>query len=426
LALGFCALLLAVALAFPLYDTPFGRAPTRTCSECSDEGGALARCSRRGGRRRRRSRRSRAPRSREPCASYDPQRQPFFGDTHVHTAFSFDAWGQGTLAGPRDAYRFARGEEIGMQPYGPDGRAQAQIRCAARSTFAVVTDHSDLLGETQICQNPALPGYDSLVCRVVRRFPKLGYTLVNGATYSSEHPDALFVLRQGRRELPRRRARPVARDPGRRRDLLRPQRRVPLHHVRRLRMDRHARGDNLHRNVIFRNTTAQAYPTTYIETPTPEGLWRALETECLAAGNGCDVLAIPHNSNVSNGRMFTATRSGRRAAHGRRRARARALETLAEVTQHKGDSECRAGAEDELCSYEKLAMPRMQDMASASRAQPLPPQHLSCARRCAWVSSCSRSSGEPVQARADRIHRHATSPRRGGRRGRVPRPARAR
>ena len=47
---------------------------------------------------------------REPCASHDPLRQPFFGDTHVHTAFSFDAWGQGTLAGPRDAYRFARGE----------------------------------------------------------------------------------------------------------------------------------------------------------------------------------------------------------------------------------------------------------------------------------------------------------------------------
>ena len=59
--------------------------------------------------------------TREPCASYDAKRQPFFGDTHVHTGFSFDAWGQGTLAGPRDAYRFARGEQTRMQPYGPDG-----------------------------------------------------------------------------------------------------------------------------------------------------------------------------------------------------------------------------------------------------------------------------------------------------------------
>ena len=61
--------------------------------------------------------------SREPCAHRDPLRRPFFGDNHVHTRFSFDAWGQGTLAGPREAYRFARGEAIGMQPYDTEGRA---------------------------------------------------------------------------------------------------------------------------------------------------------------------------------------------------------------------------------------------------------------------------------------------------------------
>jgi Protein of unknown function (DUF3604) len=311
--------------------------------------------------------------TREPCASYDPQRQPFFGDTHVHTAFSFDAWGQGTLAGPRDAYRFARGEETGMQPYGPDGTPQAHIRLRRALDFAIVTDHSDLLGETQICQDPALPGHDSLVCRVVRRFPKLGYALVNGATYSAEHPKRYsFCGKDGAS------CRDAGRGPWR-----------EIQDAAETYYDRSAAcrfttfvgyewtgmpaGDNLHRNVIFRNTTAQAYPTTYIETPTPEGLWRALETECLAAGNGCDVLAIPHNSNVSNGRMFTATRSdGAPLTADDARERAR-LETLAEVTQHKGDSECRAGAEDELCSYEKLVMPRMQDMASASRAQPLPP-----------------------------------------------------
>ena len=104
------------------------------------------------------------------------------------------------------------------------------------------------------------------------------------------------------------------------------------------------------------NTAAQAYPTTYIETPTAEGLWAAVERECLAAGNGCDALLIPHNSNVSNGRMFTSLRSDGTpldAAGARQRAK---LETLVEVTQHKGDSECRAGAADELCSYEKLSV----------------------------------------------------------------------
>jgi Protein of unknown function (DUF3604) len=310
---------------------------------------------------------------REPCASYDPLRQPYFGDTHVHTAFSFDAWGQGTLAGPRDAYRFARGEEIGMQPFAPDGRGQTRIQLRRALDFAVVTDHSDLLGETQICQDPALSGYDSLVCRVVRRFPKLGYTLVNGFVYSSENPARYSFCGKDGADC-----RAAGRGPWR-----------EIQDAAEAYYDRSAAcrfttfvgyewtgmpaGDNLHRNVIFRNQVAQAYPTTYIETPTAEGLWRALESECLGAGNGCDVLAIPHNSNVSNGRMFTATRSDGApltTADARERAK---LEMIAEVTQHKGDSECRAGGEDELCSYEKLAMARMQDMAGAGGA-PLPPR----------------------------------------------------
>ncbi len=51
---------------------------------------------------------------REPCRDFDPQRRPFFGDTHVHTAFSFDASTQDTRNTPRDAYRFARGEPLGI------------------------------------------------------------------------------------------------------------------------------------------------------------------------------------------------------------------------------------------------------------------------------------------------------------------------
>jgi uncharacterized protein DUF3604 len=311
--------------------------------------------------------------TREPCAKVEPLRQPFFGDTHVHTAFSFDAWGQGTLARPADAYRFARGEPIGIQPYGPDGQAHTHVQLRRPLDFAVVTDHSDLLGETQICQDPELPGYDSLVCRVVRRFPKLGYALVNGYVYSSEHParysfcgeDGASCREAGRgpwREIQEAAETYYDRSPACR-----------LTTFVGYEWTGMPAGDNLHRNVIFRNTVAQPYPTTYIETPTAEGLWRSLEEQCLDAGNGCDVLAIPHNSNVSNGRMFTATRSdGAPLTADDARERAR-LETLVEITQHKGDSECRAGSPDELCNYEKLTMARMQDMSGRSGAPPLPP-----------------------------------------------------
>ncbi len=300
--------------------------------------------------------------ARAPCDHHDPLRRPFFGDSHVHTALSFDAWGQGTLARPRDAYRYARGEAIGIQPYDEAGRPGDTIQLRRPLDYAVVTDHSDLLGETQICQDPALAGYDSVVCRVVRRFPYLGYMLVNGQTYAADPPRRYsFCGPDGGW------CRHAARGPWR-----------EIQDAAEAFYDRTAAcafttfvgyewtgmpgGNNVHRNVIFRNERVQRRPTTYLETPTQEGLWRALEAECLDGVPGCDVLAIPHNANVSGGLMFpTSGPDGAPLTADAARTRAR-LETLVEVTQHKGDSECRPGAEDELCAYEKLRYTRMQDM----------------------------------------------------------------
>ncbi|MDE2907173.1 MAG: DUF3604 domain-containing protein, partial [Acidobacteriota bacterium] len=59
---------------------------------------------------------------RELCAHHDPLRQVFFGDLHTHTAFSLDALGRGGFQTPDDAYRFARGEEIGLSPVDAEGR----------------------------------------------------------------------------------------------------------------------------------------------------------------------------------------------------------------------------------------------------------------------------------------------------------------
>ena len=68
-------------------------------------------------------------------------------------------------------------------------------------------------------------------------------------------------------------------------------------------------GNNLHRNVVFRNAVVPSRPANYIEQNTVEALWTRLEQDCLDSGNGCDVLAIPHNSNVSGGLMFRDLRS---------------------------------------------------------------------------------------------------------------------
>ncbi len=111
---------------------------------------------------------ARAEAAREPCAVHDRLRLPFFGDTHVHTAFSQDASTQGTRKLPRDAYRFARGEPIGIQPYDDEGQALRHLQLARPLDFAIVTDHAEQLGEVAICDSPTLPGHDSWVCRMYR------------------------------------------------------------------------------------------------------------------------------------------------------------------------------------------------------------------------------------------------------------------
>src|SRR5438045_8276204 len=92
------------------------------------------------------------------CARYDPLRSPYFGDLHVHTALSLDANTQGTRAMPADAYRFARGEPLGVQPFDADGRPTRTLRLTRPLDFAAVTDHAELFGALTLSERPDLPG----------------------------------------------------------------------------------------------------------------------------------------------------------------------------------------------------------------------------------------------------------------------------
>lgn len=311
---------------------------------------------------------------REPCLAYDPLRQPFFGDMHVHTALSFDAWVQGSRGRPDDAYRFAKGGEIGVQPFAEDGTPEKVVRLGRPLDFAVVTDHAELLGETRICGTPGTEGYDSWVCRLIRFVPKLGYIVVNSRVYQAVRMSRYSMCGEDGAHC-----RAMAETPWR-----------EIIDAAQNHYDRSSRceftsfigyewtgmpdGQNLHRNVIFRNDHHQAVPTNYIDTPSAEGLWDALEKECLDRDDGCDVIAIPHNSNVSNGLMFRTLRddgSPISAKDAERRAR---LETLVEITQHKGSSECGLIAEDELCNYEKLPFAKLgEESTPLLSGTPIPP-----------------------------------------------------
>src|SRR5215813_8412828 len=106
--------------------------------------------------------------ARQPCASFELFRQPYFGDTHVHTSYSSDAVFAGTREDPRGAYRFAQGEAIGLPPYDAQGAPTRTAQLRRPLDFTAVTDHAEQFGEIQICLTPGLPGYDSSDCVAAR------------------------------------------------------------------------------------------------------------------------------------------------------------------------------------------------------------------------------------------------------------------
>ncbi len=308
------------------------------------------------------------PETPKGCIRRDPQRLPFFGDLHVHTALSLDANLQGTRLRPSDAYRFARGEAVGLAPYDAEGRARRTLQLERPLDFVAVSDHAEFLGLVTTCLTPGLDGYDSAECDMYRSQPDVAYFVLNGLTSASqdsaghgapcvsgnEHCGA--AARSTWQEVVA--AAEAANDaseecaftafvayewsasPGTR---------------------------NLHRNVIFRTGEVPELPFSYFDGTEEEALWDALESGCRAE-SGCEALTIPHNSNLSAGLMFEPVDRESRpidAAYAERRAR---MEPLVEVFQHKGSSECLPElAADEECAFERLPW---NTLASAALAGP--------------------------------------------------------
>jgi hypothetical protein len=296
---------------------------------------------------------------REPCVEYTPLRRPFFGDTHAHTARSQDASTQDTRVTPAEAYHFAQGHPLDIQPFDADGHSLRTVQLTRPLDFAAVTDHANQLGEVHICKTPGQPGHDSFVCRLYRSFPRAAFFVMN-ARYSLLQSRWGFCGEDSQHCLA---AAGI----------------VWNEHQRAAEQsyDRSARCEfttfvayewtaaiggagHLHRNVIFRNERVPALPISVIETgPMAIHLWNRLDAECRDGQQGCEALTIPHNSNWSLGSAFTsAVELGAEITTEEAAIRAR-YDRLVEVMQHKGESECALlpGVTDEGCGFEKAPNP---------------------------------------------------------------------
>ena len=294
---------------------------------------------------------------RVPCATQAPQKRAFFGDLHVHTRYSLDASTQGTRTTPAQAYQFARGERIGIQPWTPDGKAERSLQLSRPLDFAMVSDHAELIGEVYMCNTPEFEGYNSWQCLVYRHWSRGAFYLFNYmATIEQSHlgqcgDDDALCLRAALQ--PWQATQQAAEDFYDRSADCEFTTFVGYEWTG---MDS-SNGGNLHRNVVFRNAEVPRLPASFIDEPAAHLLWDSLRDNCNDSGSGCDSLVIPHNSNYSAGSMFTGLMDdGAPMTEEYAASRAR-FEPLVEIMQHKGASECyfeMGVTEDELCAFEQL------------------------------------------------------------------------
>jgi len=231
----------------------------------------------------------------------NPLRNAYFGDLHVHTEYSFDAYNFGTTATPYDAYRFAQGEAI-EHPVG------YQIQMATPLDFYAVTDHAMFLGLALEAGDTTTPfsQYDvskplhnlnaednmgelSLVTRLANFASFIPDTLAGIFAGTISEEMAIGVTRRAWADIIN--AAEQYNDPG--------------HFTTFVAYEYTSSTDdvgNLHRNVVFRGADKlPAVPFSRLNSQNPEGLWDWMDT---LRGQGIESLAIPHNSNGSNGQMF--------------------------------------------------------------------------------------------------------------------------
>ena len=307
---------------------------------------------------------------REPCRDYDPLKRPMFGDLHVHSSYSFDSYISSQRNDPADAYRYAQGEAI-MLP-NADGEQLVEARIQRPLDFTSVTDHSEYLGQIDVCtRDPWRLGYWWPHCVMTRAqhywtqllaaswWTSLGGIAADDVSYSfactlsdcdEAGADAWRRIQQATEQ---------AYD---RSSACRFTTFVGYEYTDA------PNANNLHRNVIFRNDRVTEMPISTYETGVynfPK-LWELLRERCLDAGTGCDVLAIPHNSNLAGGLMFRDPETPKEATD------RLFFEPLIELTQHKASSECRfdrqAGrgvlTEDELCDFEQVVADNLSMLGS--------------------------------------------------------------
>jgi len=271
------------------------------------------------------------------------KRSAYFGDLHVHTTYSFDAFAFGTMASPYDAYRYAKGETI-KHPAGFDLKLREPL------DFYAVTDHAMFLGALPAAADTATEFSKYDFNQGLHNFnapEKLNTDTVQErfALFRGFLPGILNGILDGTVDIDKLNeivvdawadtinAAELFNDPGKFTTF------VAYEYT-----SSTADMGNLHRNVIFKGADKlPAMPFSRFHSQDPEGLWNWMDE---LRSEGIESLAIPHNSNGSNGQMFKLVDWADDPMDENYTAKRVRNEPLIEITQVKGTSETHPSLSD--------------------------------------------------------------------------------
>ena len=282
-----------------------------------------------------------------PYTAEERPRVPLWGDTHVHSSLSLDAFGYGARLDPDTAFRFAAGGEINSNSGQP-------VRLSRPLDFLLVADHSEALGmmEQVRAGNPQL-----LADETVKSWNDLMNSGAAGLETLSNMWFDTETRRGAFRKLNELSTTDLQRSIWQRTVEIAEAHNQPGQFTTLLGYEWTSGpgGSNLHRVVVFRDgrdKVTSVLPYTFTESDRPEDLWAHLEQ--YEQESGGRALAIPHNGNLSNGLMFPTEQSYGGSAIDADYAEARRRwEPVVEVTQVKGDGEAHPllSPDDEFADY---------------------------------------------------------------------------
>jgi len=233
-----------------------------------------------------------------PYAGRRYPERPYFGDEHVHTAWSGDAGGSGATLGPEEATRFARGEQVVATSGQP-------VKLGTPLDWVAITDHSDGMGVISEIKGG---NAEMMADPTIKRW----HDMFAASPAEAMKATMEMISAQSNKKLP-----PLVMDPKFAKSVWLKNTAIAEKYNEPGRFttfigyewtSNAGGGDNLHRNVIYRDGKDKAdrvLPYTTFQSENPEDLWKWMtEWEKTTGGK---VLAIPHNGNLSNGRMFALT-----------------------------------------------------------------------------------------------------------------------